>query len=112
MDGSNASEFKARCLALLDHVNLARESSTALKRGHPVGQLAPSLLPEAGHPQDELRGSVQVLGDIESPVLPPSAWEAESGHQSSLREIATLVSLRRFACEAPVAVGPLSVRYV
>ena len=75
----NASEFKARCLALLDQVNSTREPITILKRGHPVAQLTPPLLPERGFPQDELRGSVQVLGDIESPVLPASAWEAESG---------------------------------
>ena len=75
----NASEFKARCLALLDHVNTTRESITILKRGHPVAQLTPPLLPEQGYPQDELRGSAQVLGDIESPVLSPHAWEAESG---------------------------------
>lgn len=76
----NASEFEARCLALLDHVNSTRESIMILKRGRPVAQLTPPLLPEEGYPQDELRGSVQVLSDVESPVLPPSAWEAESGH--------------------------------
>ena len=75
----NASEFKARCLALLDHVHATRESITILKRGKPVAQLTPPLMPDEGYPQDELRGSVQVLGDIESPMMPPSAWEAESG---------------------------------
>lgn len=79
MGAINASEFKARCLALLDHVHATRESITILKRGKPVAQLTPPLMPEEGYPQDELRGSVQVLGDIESPVMPPSAWEAESG---------------------------------
>ena len=79
MRSINASEFKARCLALLDHVHASRESITILKRGRPVAQLSPPLLPEEGYPQDELRGSVQVLGDSESPALPPSAWEAESG---------------------------------
>ena len=74
----NASEFKARCLALLDEVNATREPITILKRGRAVAQLTPPLLPDKGYPQDELLGSVQVLGDIESPVLPASAWEAES----------------------------------
>ena len=44
-----------------------------------MAQLSPPLLPEEGYPQDDLRGSVQVLGDVESPALPPLAWEAESG---------------------------------
>ena len=79
MQSINASEFKAKCLALLDQVNATREAITILKRGRPVAQLTPPLLPEQGYPQDELRGSVQVLGDIVSPVLPAATWEAESG---------------------------------
>ena len=78
MEPIGASEFKAKCLALLDHVHDTREVITILKRGRPVAQLTPPLLPEQGYPQDELRGSVQVLGDIVSPVLPAAAWEAES----------------------------------
>ena len=74
----NASEFKARCLALLDQVNATREPITILKRGRPVAQLMAPLLPDEGFPQDELRGSVRELGDIESPMLPASAWEVES----------------------------------
>lgn len=74
----NASEFKSRCLALLDEVNATREPITILKRGRPVAQLMPPLLPDEGFPQDELRGSARELGDIESPVLPASAWEVES----------------------------------
>ena len=73
----NASEFKARCLALLDEVNATREPITILKRGRPVAQLMAPLLPDEGFPQDGLRGRVRELGDIESPALPAYAWEAE-----------------------------------
>ena len=78
METMNAAEFKAKCLALLDHVNDTREVITILKRGRPVAQLTPPLLPEQGYPQDDLRGSVEILGDIVSPVVPSAAWEAES----------------------------------
>ena len=78
MDTMNAAEFKAKCLAVLDHVNETREVITILKRGRPVAQLTPPLLPEQGYPQDALRGSVEILGDIVSPVMPSAAWEAES----------------------------------
>ena len=78
MDTMNAAEFKAKCLAVLDHVNETREVITILKRGRPVAQLTPPLLPEQGYPQDDLRGSVEILGDIVSPVMPSAAWEAES----------------------------------
>ena len=79
MESVNASEFKARCLALLDRVYATRKPITILKRGRPVAQLTPPLRPEQGYPQDELRGSVEVLGDIVAPVLPAATWEAESG---------------------------------
>ena len=78
METMNAAEFKAKCLALLDHVNDTREVITILKRGRPVAQLTPPLLPEQGYPQDDLRGSVEIVGDIVSPVVPSAAWEAES----------------------------------
>ena len=38
----NASEFKAKCLAILDQVNSTRETVTILKRGKPVAQLVPT----------------------------------------------------------------------
>lgn len=30
-------------------------------------------------PQDELAGTVETLGDVIEPVLPPEEWEAEAG---------------------------------
>ena len=74
----SASEFKAKCLAILDQVNSTHEPVTILKRGKPVAQLVPPVPQESGNPQDDLRGSVRILGDIVSPPLPAEAWEAES----------------------------------
>lgn len=71
----NASEFKARCLALLDQVAETGESLVVLKRGKPVARVVPAVS-EAEHPQDTLAGSVDVLGDIVGPVLPESARES------------------------------------
>jgi prevent-host-death family protein len=74
----NASEFKAKCLAILDRVARTGERITILKRGRPVAQLGPALGAGERYPQDALHGSVRILGDITGPVLPPEAWEAES----------------------------------
>lgn len=74
----NASDFKARCLAILDQVNETGEIVTILKRGKPIAQLVPPVQEEDGYPQQSLRGSVRILGDIVSPVLPEGAWEAEA----------------------------------
>ena len=74
----NASEFKAKCLSILDQVNSTREPVIIVKRGKPVAQLVPPVEQESGYPQDDLRGSVRVLGDLVSPPLPAEAWDAEN----------------------------------
>ena len=73
----NASEFKAKCLAILDEVSSTGEIVTILKRGKPVAQLVPPVPSKAGYPQETLRGTVEIRGDILEPVLPPGAWEAQ-----------------------------------
>jgi len=69
-----AGEFKARCLTLMDDVRTTREPVVITKRGKPVAKLVPA---------DEvsrdfigrLEGIVRIVGDIESPVVPPEAWK-------------------------------------
>lgn len=73
----NASDFKARCLALLDEVKRTGEVITILKRGKPVAQLVPPVPLEVAFAQETLIGTVQIRGDIEEPVLDSSSWEAE-----------------------------------
>ena len=72
-----ASEFKARCLAILDEVERTGEPVLISKRGKPVAEL---IRPRQGKrvrfPQDALRGTGRTLGDIVSPAVPPEAWEA------------------------------------
>lgn len=72
----NASEFKAKCLALLDEVASSGELITILKRGKPVARLVPPTPRPARYPQDELEGTVTIVGDILEPALPEEAWDA------------------------------------
>ncbi|GJL62146.1 MAG: antitoxin [Nitrospirales bacterium] len=74
-----ASEFKAKCLAILDEVAQQGESVTILKRGKPVAQLIPPTSRLHRFPQHELMGTVSILGDVISPTLPAQEWESE-GH--------------------------------
>ncbi len=74
-----ASEFKAKCLAILDEVAETGESIVILKRGKPVAELIRPLPREAATPQEALRGSVRVRGDLLEPVLPADTWSAERG---------------------------------
>ncbi len=75
----NASEFKAKCLAILDQVADTGEEVLVLKRGRPVAQVVPPIPSTSRHPQDDLRDSVVIKGDVIEPVLPAKAWEAEGG---------------------------------
>ncbi len=73
MKTMNASEFKAKCLAILDEVSKTGEALTILKHGKPVAQLVPMT---TRYPQDSLRGTMKILGDIISPTTDPDDWEA------------------------------------
>jgi prevent-host-death family protein len=75
----NASEFKAKCLAILDRVADTGEPVVILKRGRPVAQLVPPISSESRYPQKELLESVRITGDVVEPVLPAEAWEAVVG---------------------------------
>lgn len=78
MKTMNASEFKAKCLRILDDVAETGEVLTILKHGRPVAQLVPPApATGAASPQASLRGSVEFLGDVVEPALAPETWEAE-----------------------------------
>ncbi len=76
METINASDFKARCLAILDRVQTTGERVLILKRGRPVAELAPPTRTGAEYPQMELEGTVTVVGDIVEPVVPADDWES------------------------------------
>jgi len=69
----SASEFKARCAVLLKEVHSTREPVLITKRGKPVARLVPAGKP--GKFIGRLKGIFKIVGDIESPVDPPEAWE-------------------------------------
>ena len=76
MDRINASDFKARCLSILDRVSATGERVVILKRGKPVAELGPATEARATYPQLELQGTVTILGDIVGPVVPEDHWES------------------------------------
>jgi hypothetical protein len=61
----SVSEFKTRCLAVAAEVHSTREPVLITK-------------PPAGKPEKfigRLKGVFKIVGDDESPVYPPEAWE-------------------------------------
>ena len=69
-----ASEFKAKCLKIMDEVAATGEPVEITKNGVPIAQ----LVPLQRRPQTilgALKGSVTILGDIISPV--DTEWYAQ-----------------------------------
>lgn len=75
----NAALFKATCLAILDDADRTGERVVILKRGRPVAELVRPTKRGRAHPQHGLAGSVEFVGDVVDPALPPSAWNATKG---------------------------------
>ena len=59
----NASEFKARCLRVLDDVQATRTEVVITKRGKPVARLSP-IGPARGSLRGAWKGMVRIHGDI------------------------------------------------
>jgi len=70
-----AAQFKAQCLAVMDHVSQSGRPVVITKHGKPVVKLVP-----ANDVDDEIFGALagiaRVIGDIENTV-PASDWEVE-----------------------------------
>ena len=75
----SATEFKAKCLALLDEVRETGELIVITKHGKPVAQVSPATTGIDRYAQETLFGTVEVVGDIIEPVVSADAWEAERG---------------------------------
>ena len=70
-----ATEFKARCLQLMDRVCERRETYLITKRGRRVAKLAPLDPPRQNTSVlGCLRGEVEIVGDIVGSPVSEDAW--------------------------------------
>ena len=70
-----ATEFKARCLELLDRVRQTREEITVTKHGKPVARLVP-LAEKSSRLFGCLEGAVTRYDDLVSPI--DERWTADA----------------------------------
>jgi len=70
-----AGEFKTHCLRVMEQVRTTRQPVVITKRGRPVAKLVPVATPQKNI-FGCLKGVMKIVGDIESPVVPPEDWEA------------------------------------
>ena len=75
MPTMQASEFKAKCLALMDQVARTGESIVITKNGKPVAELRAHRPPRARSLIGLHKGRIGIRGDIVSPVG-SRLWEA------------------------------------
>ncbi len=75
MQTIQASEFKAKCLALMDEVARTGKTLIITKNGKPVEQLSAYRPPRAKSLIGLQKGKIKILGDIVSPVG-ANRWEA------------------------------------
>lgn len=67
-----ATQFKARCLRLLDQVAQTGETLVVTKHGRPVARIEPPMRPE------DLRGSVKInMSDEELIYFSMGPWDME-----------------------------------
>lgn len=71
------SEFKAKCLSLVDQVNKTKTPLIITKRGTPVAELVP-VSPEIDRKKwlGSMTGILKIKGDIISPVIDVDDFEA------------------------------------
>ncbi|TMA69720.1 MAG: type II toxin-antitoxin system Phd/YefM family antitoxin [Deltaproteobacteria bacterium] len=76
MQTITATEFKARCLELMDRVCERGETYLITKRGRRVAQLAPVHLQRSTSVLGCLRGRMEIVGDLVGPPASEAAWNA------------------------------------
>jgi prevent-host-death family protein len=76
MKQMRASVFKAKCLAVMDDVQATGEPVIVTKRGKPVVKVV-AVRPEKDDIFGFMAGEFEIVGDIESPVVPPSHWKPD-----------------------------------
>jgi prevent-host-death family protein len=67
-----ASEFKAKCLQLMDDVKATGETIVITKNGEPVARLGPNAPPKKIWTFGQGKGQFEIVGDIVNPM--PNVW--------------------------------------
>jgi antitoxin (DNA-binding transcriptional repressor) of toxin-antitoxin stability system len=70
------SEFKAKCLTILEEVRVTKTPVLVTRHGKPVAEVsAPSKVVKRSEMIGALKGRMKILGDIISPADDEDDWE-------------------------------------
>lgn len=71
------SQFKAKCLALLEQVSKTKKPLRITRHGKPVADVVPAVpIVDRAALFGSMRGSIKIVGDIVSPVIDLNDIEA------------------------------------
>ncbi|HEV2961875.1 MAG TPA: type II toxin-antitoxin system Phd/YefM family antitoxin [Candidatus Angelobacter sp.] len=70
------SEFKAKCLALIEEVNKTKQPIRITRHGKPIAEVVPSSPERKRRKLGSMSGTVKILGNIVSPVVDLDEFEA------------------------------------
>ena len=70
------SEFKARCLALLEEVSKTKQPIRITRHGKPLAEVVPATPEHKRRRLGSMAGTVKILGDIVAPVIDLDEMEA------------------------------------
>ena len=77
MEEIAVSEFKAKCLALLARVQKTKTPIRITRFGKPIAEVVPPTpTSDQGNWLGSMAGTFEITGDIISPVMEDSDWEA------------------------------------
>ena len=79
-----AGEFKARCLRVMEEVAKYRTPVVITKKGRVVAKLVPPDAP-ATDVFGCMAGTARIVGNVESSVVPATAWEAAAARRARKR---------------------------
>ena len=71
-----AGEFKTHCLRIMEEVSKRRQPVLITKKGVPVAKLVPVEQTERDI-VGCLEGVMEIVGDIEAPIVKTDAWEID-----------------------------------
>ena len=76
MDEIAISEFKSKCLAILEQVRLTKTPIRVTRFGKPVAEIVPpTTMTDRAQLMDSMKGKMKFLGDIVSPANDEDEWE-------------------------------------
>jgi prevent-host-death family protein len=77
MEKVSISQFKAKCLALLERVEKTKQPIRITRHGKPVADVVPAVpMVDRAALFGSMRNSMEILGDIVSPVIDLDEIEA------------------------------------